>query len=46
MQYQPRRISDTTFQTILQGALSAGVVLTFLWAFAKNFEPVATKWFM
>lgn len=30
----------------VKGALSAGAVMVFLWAFAKNFEALATKWFM
>lgn len=30
----------------IKGALSAGFVMFFLYAFGKNFEPLASKWFM
>ncbi len=33
-------------EEFIKGALSAGVVMTFVWGVAKAFEPVATKWFV
>jgi len=30
----------------IKGALSAASVLCFLWLYSRNFEPLATKWFM
>lgn len=33
-------------EEFIKGALSAGVVMFFLFSFAKNFEALATKWFV
>lgn len=44
--FHERLLSYQLAEEYVKGALSAGAVMVFLWAFAKNFEALATKWFV
>lgn len=39
-------LSKELGEEYIKGALSAGFVMFFVWAFSRNFEPLASKWFM
>jgi hypothetical protein len=39
-------LSKELGEEYIKGALSAGFVMFFVWAFSRNFEPLAGKWFM
>jgi len=39
-------LSHELGEEYIKGALSAGFVMFFVWAFSRNFEPLASKWFL
>jgi len=39
-------LSKELGEEYIKGALSAGFVIFFVWAFSRNFEPLASKWFL
>lgn len=39
-------LSHKLTEDYIRGSVAAGLVYFLIWAFARNFEPLATKWFI